>query len=81
MSLQTLEAEKNLLSTELERTSGKSQELFEEKCRLSAHLQVDRANFDAMYAFQPLLKIEINNEFLLYCRPPSDIWYGINLFG
>ena len=50
MPSQTLEAEKSLLSTELERASAKSQELFEEKCKLTAHLQVDRANFDAMCA-------------------------------
>ena len=50
MPLQTLEAEKSLLSTELERAFVKSQEHFEEKCKLAANLQVDRANFDAMCA-------------------------------
>ena len=44
--VQTLEAEKKLLSTELERANAKFQDCFQDKCNLSAQLRFAQSNYD-----------------------------------
>lgn len=51
--VQTLEAEKKLLSTELERANAKFQECFQDKCNLSAQLRFAQSNYDTTCVSHP----------------------------